>query len=194
MAARINGARSRGPKTPGGKARSAKNATRHGLLAKTVVLPDESEESFEKLLQFHIDRFGPLDDIEFGLVEEMASSYWRMRRAWGIENGLLQSALADQPPGRELMRLSNAFAELASAPPLGLLHRYETRLHVMWHRAFHTLWGLRNCAIPNEPKKSPVFNKTIETEPKNEPENRLLPFPADIGGGNVTDVTDVTDV
>jgi len=43
---RRNSLRSTGPKTPGGKARAAKNATRHGLLSREVLLPDESREDF----------------------------------------------------------------------------------------------------------------------------------------------------
>ena len=180
-AARLNGARSRGPKTPAGKARASKNAIRHGLLAKCVVLPDESPESFDELLQFHLDRFAPMDDIEFGLIEEMASSYWRMRRAWAIENGLLQGALESQPKGRELARLANAFADLAGAPPLGLLHRYETRLHLMWHRALHTLAELRNPAMRNEPKNSIALNEFICTEPS----NRALAPPSSPEGNEI---------
>jgi len=49
-ASRRNGARSRGPTTPEGKARSARNALKHGLRAQTfLVVGDEDPEGFEAL-------------------------------------------------------------------------------------------------------------------------------------------------
>jgi hypothetical protein len=42
---RANGALSRGPKTPEGKTRSARNATTHGLLAGIVAVRNETKNS-----------------------------------------------------------------------------------------------------------------------------------------------------
>ena len=50
--ARINGAKSRGPKTDAGKARSASNATKHNLSGKgLVILHTENDEAFQELAQ-----------------------------------------------------------------------------------------------------------------------------------------------
>ncbi len=49
-ASRANGARSRGPKTPEGKARSARNSTHHGLLARVLLLEGESRDRFDELV------------------------------------------------------------------------------------------------------------------------------------------------
>ena len=117
QASRANGARSRGPTTPEGKSRSSYNAIRHGLLANCVVLRTEPRESFEALLNQYVERFTPLDDVEFGMIEEMASCYWRLRRGWAIETELLNTGIQKQPPGSELTRLAASFSELAVSPP-----------------------------------------------------------------------------
>jgi len=57
---RANGALSRGRKTPECKARSSRNATRHGLLSNIVVLEDAPDEAFHRLCREYARRFGPL--------------------------------------------------------------------------------------------------------------------------------------
>jgi hypothetical protein len=73
-ASRANGARSKGPITSAGKSRSSKNATRHGLMAKCVVLDCESREDFDFMQSEFVARFRPADGVELGLVEEMLSA------------------------------------------------------------------------------------------------------------------------
>ena len=150
ISSRANGSRSTGPRTPQGRLRSSCNAIRHGLLAKSSVLPNESTENFQKVLQQYIARMAPADDVELGIVEEMVSSFWRLRRLWAIENRTLENALPGDSQMDEVGRIAAAFTHLAATPELNLMHRYETRLHRIHQRALHTLLLLRD-AVPNEP-------------------------------------------
>jgi hypothetical protein len=150
LASRANGARSRGPVSPLGKQRSSQNALRHGLLARCVVLENESRESFEALLSQHLDRLQPADGVEFGMVEEMVAAFWRMRRTWAMETRILENQIASQSPEGQIDRMAGAFTDLAASPALGLMHRYETRLHCMYQRALHNLLLLRSAGMPNE--------------------------------------------
>lgn len=150
-ASRANGAHSKGPKTPEGKRRSSMNALRHGLLAKCVVLENESRQGFEALVAEHVARFAPADGVDLGFIEEMAAAWWRIRRAWTIETRLVDEALAGQPQSEEGARIAAAFAHLAASPQFGLLHRYESRLHRAYQRALHNLLLLRESKLPNEP-------------------------------------------
>jgi len=150
LSSRANGARSRGPKTLEGKQRSSRNAIRHGLLAKCVLLGNESRECFESLLAQHLDRYGPVDGVELGFIEEMVAASWRLRRIWATETRLLDNAIQDQQSPDELGRLAAAFSTLASTPELALIHRYETRLHTIYQRSLYNLLLLRT-AMPNEP-------------------------------------------
>ena len=99
--------------------------------------------------------FQSVDGLELATVEEMAASLWRIRRAWAIETRMLDNHTAAQPEGDLLDRITAAFTEPNHALGQALMHRYETRLHLMYQRAFHNLLILRqeipNSRIPNEP-------------------------------------------
>jgi hypothetical protein len=172
-ASRANGRLSQGPKTPAGKQRSSLNAIRHGLLSKVVVLSNERGEGFDKLLEAYVDRFGPVDPVEFGLIEEMAASWWRIRRAWAIEKSLLESGLERHEGEDDVVRIAAAFRELAATPDLAGVHRYETRLHKMYQRSLHNLLLMRQ-AVPNEP--SPISGHQLP-EPDSPPVIDIPPKP-----------------
>ena len=84
-ASRRNGARSRGPVTEGGKRRSSGNRTRHGLLAKAILMEGESRGRFDALLQLLNDALRPETAIDHLLVGKMAASHWRQMRVWNLE-------------------------------------------------------------------------------------------------------------
>jgi hypothetical protein len=86
-------------------------------------LENESSECFDELVTQHQERFAPADGVEFAMIEEMVAANWRMRRAWAIENRLMEKAIRNQPPGDEAARIAAAFSDLAAsrtqpAPPL----------------------------------------------------------------------------
>jgi hypothetical protein len=145
-----NGACSKGPSTPAGKRNSSLNAIRHGLCAKCIVVEGESRENFLILLQQHVDRFRPADEVEFGMIEEMCAAYWRQRRAWSLETGMFNKQMALQPDAGMMDQMVVAFDTLAASHSLSLLHRYETRLHLMYQRALRTLIMLRTIDQPND--------------------------------------------
>jgi hypothetical protein len=174
-ASRANGATSRGPVTPEGKRRSSRNAISHGLLARSIVLDSESPEAFETLFSDHLDRLQPADGVELGMVEEMVAAHWRMRRAWALEARALERSVAAQPPGDPVGRIANAWDGLAQSPTLGLMHRYETRLHLIFQRALHNLLLLR-AASPSPPAPAAVVDIVPAPNP------RILNEPSPISG------------
>jgi hypothetical protein len=87
----------------------------------------------------------------------------RQRRAWAIETRLLDSALephtGDADPG-SLARIAAAFTALASQPQIGLLHRYQARLHLMFQRALYNLILLRTASGPDSEDAVPPERQT----------------------------------
>lgn len=69
-ASRRNGALSRGPSTPMGKANSSRNSLTHGLTSKTLVLENENPEEFDIIFTHYRDIFQPANHFELDCVPE----------------------------------------------------------------------------------------------------------------------------
>ena len=85
---RRNSRKGTGPKTPAGKAESKKNAMKHGLLAKEVVVRNEDPVEFAGAIESLFDEFQPQGSLEEQLVERVAACMWRLRRLYRIEAGI----------------------------------------------------------------------------------------------------------
>jgi hypothetical protein len=71
---------STGPRTEEGKARSSQNSLKHGVFAKTIVLPGESQEEFDALLAGLRKDHKPEGETESNLVRGLAEIQWRLNR------------------------------------------------------------------------------------------------------------------
>ncbi len=160
--ARINGAKSHGPTTPEGQAKSSQNSTTHGLTAKSIVLPGESNVEYQALFGAYIDQFDPQGDVERELVETMTAR-WRLRRLNQIETNLLSTELVRRAEAIDAEfndmddgdRLAWVFQKLADrGQSLAVLIRYEATITRSYDRAFkqlRTLQSDRNRPQRNEP-------------------------------------------
>lgn len=99
-ASRRNGAASRGPTTAAGKARSALNATRHGLCsAEFFLLPDEDPAAFAAFSRETLAALAPDDDLQHRLAQQAVQAMWREMRADRLEAVILVDLLcADALP------------------------------------------------------------------------------------------------
>ena len=102
---RRNAQKSTGPKTPEGKAAVSMNALRHGLRARTVVLPGENPDEFHQLCNDLEAEWRPQSRTEQFYVEQMAVSQWKLIRMEVVEVNIFKDADSpnNQLPGLDRM-------------------------------------------------------------------------------------------
>ena len=188
-AARKNGALSKGPITPEGKAISSQNALKHGLCAAARACPplmipnvlfvNENEETYQAFLTAMMTKYRPADVEESAEVVIYCSAFWRRNRAIELESAAVNIKLAElvTAPGvsesaRSKMAFDEAYSESKFVANLSL---YETRLqricektraslHVMLERR---LLSESESAAPIEPATAPAA--AASPERTNEP-------------------------
>ena len=152
---RNNAKKSTGPRTEEGKKRAAKNALKHGLLARDTVLPGENPADFDRQLSALEADIQPANSLEFELVRQIADAQWRMRRLTRLETGFLAAALADKRrltekyhperlrPGYDGETLLLGSAMLDRTQAFVHLARYDGHLSRRFFRAVKQLADLR---------------------------------------------------
>lgn len=158
---RLNGAKSRGPKTPEGKATSARNATTHGMLSKTILIEGESGPRFAALLADITAEIKPRTRIEIGLVEDLATFRWRQRRLLSMESACISlrivrqdpGAAAEQPSTRAALAVNNIAADSRT---LDLIHRQELRFNRQYNRTLNLIFALRSLQNKKNAETNPV--------------------------------------
>ena len=125
QANRRNALRSTGPKTERGKRTVARNAIKHGFLAREVVITagdgKESLGEFHDLVKHLCEYYEPVGVVEESLVQTMATCWWRKARVIRAENGEIRKRLDGLAVDRVLRNSDKANLDLAlSKMELGL--------------------------------------------------------------------------
>jgi len=125
---RRNALRSTGPRTAAGKARSRRNAHKHGLYSRAEPPPPEDAAQIDRLTADCRQRLHPADQIEEVLVRRLALTQFRLSRIRILEATLLNSGLAKAKRHRQDLQLAIGRAVGDCAGALEKLSRYEARL------------------------------------------------------------------
>jgi hypothetical protein len=157
-ASRANGAHSRGPVTGAGKAKAARNGTRHGLRGGPfALLPGEDREEFAQLHAAVTADWSPRDAYERRWVRELVAALWRQERLRGLELATLAAAEQEHPPTEATVKRLLTFA------------RYGARIDKDMTMALRALRVLRDRPDAHiaETQESTSEPKPAPPEPRN---------------------------
>jgi len=156
-AARINGAKSHGPITPEGKARSSQNGRIHGFTSSRIVFnTSEEREDYNALLAEYTANLKPKGPIELDTFHQLIHAAWRLRNLAMADAQLYEKAAGDP------LLCDNPDIEKKAA----LLHRYRTAAERAYTRALNQLKSIQNNRLYQEqfshllpPDTPPLANK-----------------------------------
>ncbi|MHB9026394.1 MAG: hypothetical protein ACYC7E_19820 [Armatimonadota bacterium] len=94
LANRLNAQKSTGPRTPEGKARSSKNALKHGFFAREVLIPEENAEEFTDFVREMRRDLKPVGSLEEVIASQVTAGAWRLKRLARIEAGVFTDLLS----------------------------------------------------------------------------------------------------
>lgn len=131
QANRRNALRSTGPKTERGKRTVARNAIKHGILAREVVITagdgKESSEEFHALVEQLWEEYEPIGVVEESLVQTIANCWWRKARVLRAENGEIRKRLDTLAIDREQQNSYKSNRDLVSLQILFLFSSAENQ-------------------------------------------------------------------
>ncbi len=125
---RRNALRSTGPRTADGKARSSRNAVRHGLRSADL-MPDAAEATDYHAWRARFVRdMRPVGPLETGLAEQAAIALWRLHKSEVEETAMLAAAAEEIATQRPEDGMAGHTRLLVENRAFVNLPRYETAL------------------------------------------------------------------
>jgi hypothetical protein len=159
---RLNAQHSTGPRSDEGKAVSCFNALKHGLDAKSHIIPGEDAAHFETLAEEYFAQFQPEGPAQEMLVRVIVESDWLSRRYARIEAAVIDKLVANTKP-------EDLFATLSSKQnPLIHIFRRRDAANRNWFRALKELQKLQKeskAAQAKATKEEAMQNGFVPSKP-----------------------------
>ncbi|HYI96084.1 MAG TPA: hypothetical protein VEX68_21250 [Bryobacteraceae bacterium] len=181
-ASKTNGAKSKGPATPEGKAKSSRNRMRHNLTSGHIVLlSNEDPKVFIQHSYGYLDRFAPADYVERDLVNQMIAASWRLARISAIECSLTEIEMDLQTEIHEKVfeyldaharQTVSLFANPDKEATCRMLQRYQAAASRAYARAFRMLKELQGDRFGRLPLAPPVSPAQRTNEVAEQPEEQ----------------------
>jgi hypothetical protein len=149
LANQANAQLSTGPRTEDGRARSAANATKHGLSGAYTVLPHEDQDEFDELLENLRNEHRPTTHHQAYLIDQLAKTWWAVSRAQRLEARAfehLAGVLEPSPGDPDSMIVAKMFKSNPNA--INTLQRYITQNQNQYNKLWRELKAAKQ--IENE--------------------------------------------
>jgi hypothetical protein len=147
---RLNAAKSTGPRSDSGKARSSQNARRHGLTAQITVMTEEDRVAHDKFTQAMVAELAPVGEMETFHAASAAEEAWRLHNARAQCNNIVAIGHFDGTGDRyeaehpEIHTAITAATVMRDrAKTLELLSLYEQRIHRSFQKHYDQLRKLQ---------------------------------------------------
>jgi len=174
----LNAQHSTGPATEQGKAAVSANARKHGLSAAFIVLVNEDQSEFDRLIDQFRAQYQPANIHEELLVNRMVIAQWRLARAERLEVVALDVlAMADNPDDPDYSICNSIVA--AGRDPITIFQRYAAQAERSYYKAYREFAAARK--IQNEANLVARLDASLVRRVVNAPMPNSPPYGSPIG-------------
>ncbi len=167
---RANAKKSTGPRSPAGKAATAKNATTHGLSSRRFIVEPHQQQDFDDFQTNLRAEVQPLGALEIDSFQQLLHAAWQLRRADALDADLHDAAASPATRLDQLERITRLRATLERSYQRAFRRLRELQTIRAAERAISHSTALSHSVLtplapPPKPPKSPPPNQTHFDDP-----------------------------
>jgi hypothetical protein len=169
---RNNAKDSTGPTTKPGKDRASRNAITHGIFARGMLLPGESQAELDQLRSDMMTSYAPVGIRETSRVDKLVWNEWCWRRFSRAQTGEIAKRLADHQPAAEIAASTHIPQYNQAVKALNLLEQIEEQIRSDGRVSSDNLVSIRELPYFEEVK---CFLRLVERVQPAEPGDDTRP-------------------